>query len=124
MGNSSELKNCLLLNRVQVPHFNYVGDSILGNGTHLGAGVICSNLRLDHAKIPVRLPDKMVDSGLIKLGAMVGDAAEVDCNSVFNPGTILGKRSLVYPSMVFGGYLEAESIVAPQQTSHRVIKRR
>jgi NDP-sugar pyrophosphorylase family protein len=124
VGNSSELKNCMLLNHVQVPHFNYVGDSILGNGVHLGAGVICSNLRLDRTKIPVKLPAGHVDSGLVKLGAMIGDETEVGCNAVLNPGTILGKRSLVYPCMSFGGYLDADAIAAPKQQEVRTIRRR
>ena len=124
VGNSSELKNCMLLNRVQVPHFNYVGDSILGEGVHLGAGVICANLRLDRANVPVKTPSGTVNSGLVKLGAMIGSEAEVGCNSVLNPGTILGKRSLVYPSMCFGGYLEDDSIAAPKQQEIRTIKRR
>ncbi|MCZ6675610.1 MAG: UDP-N-acetylglucosamine diphosphorylase [Verrucomicrobia bacterium] len=123
LGNSSEFKNCLLLDGVQAPHFNYVGDSVLGNGAHLGAGVICSNLRLDHAKVPVMLPSGFVDSKMKKLGALVGDGAEVGCNSVLNPGTILGKRSLVYPSMAFGGFLENDSIAAYKQEV-RIVKRR
>lgn len=124
LGNSCEFKNCLLLENVQAPHFNYVGDSILGNRAHLAAGVICSNLRLDQAEVPVKLRDGIESSGLKKLGALIGDGAEVGCNSVLNPGTIIGKRSLVYPSMAFGGYLEEDSIVAPQPQSPRIVKRR
>jgi UDP-N-acetylglucosamine diphosphorylase / glucose-1-phosphate thymidylyltransferase / UDP-N-acetylgalactosamine diphosphorylase / glucosamine-1-phosphate N-acetyltransferase / galactosamine-1-phosphate N-acetyltransferase len=124
LGNSCEFKNCLLLDRVQVPHFSYVGDSILGNGSHLGAGVICSNLRLDQARVPVKISTGYVESGLKKLGALVGDGAEVGCNTVLNPGTILGKRSLVYPSMSFGGTLDAETIVAPKAQENRYVKRR
>ena len=124
LGNSCEFKNCLLLNDVQAPHFNYVGDSVLGNKAHLAAGVICSNLRLDQAEVPVKLQGGLENSGLTKLGALIGDEAEVGCNSVLNPGTILGRRSLVYPSMAFGGSLEADSIVAPQPQVPRVVKRR
>ncbi|HBR67043.1 MAG TPA: UDP-N-acetylglucosamine diphosphorylase [Opitutae bacterium] len=113
LGNSCEFKNCLLLDDVQVPHFSYVGDSVLGNKVHLAAGVTCSNLRLDQSEVPVQLPDdSRCGSGLRKLGALVGDAAEVGCNSVLNPGSILGRRSLVMPSMAFRGYLKANSIAS------------
>jgi UDP-N-acetylglucosamine diphosphorylase / glucose-1-phosphate thymidylyltransferase / UDP-N-acetylgalactosamine diphosphorylase / glucosamine-1-phosphate N-acetyltransferase / galactosamine-1-phosphate N-acetyltransferase len=105
LGNSCEFKNCLLLDGVQVPHFSYVGDSILGNRAHLGAGVICSNLRLDQKPIVVRAGDVAYETGLRKLGAILGDAAEVGCNAVLNPGAILGRRALVAPTMSFSGYL-------------------
>jgi NDP-sugar pyrophosphorylase family protein len=112
LGNSCEFKNCLLMDGVQVPHFSYVGDSILGNKAHLGAGVTCSNLRLDQSEVPVQMPDgSRCGSGLRKLGALVGDAAEVGCNAVLNPGSILGRRALVMPTMAFRGYL-AENTIA------------
>jgi UDP-N-acetylglucosamine diphosphorylase / glucose-1-phosphate thymidylyltransferase / UDP-N-acetylgalactosamine diphosphorylase / glucosamine-1-phosphate N-acetyltransferase / galactosamine-1-phosphate N-acetyltransferase len=124
LGNSCEFKNCLLLDKVQVPHFSYVGDSVLGNGAHLGAGVICSNLRLDQTEVPVQLPDgSRTTSGLRKLGALVGDAAEVGCNAVLNPGSILGRRALVMPSMAFRGTLGANTIAFtkdPIQTAPRM----
>jgi NDP-sugar pyrophosphorylase family protein len=107
LGNACEFKNCLLLDRAQAPHYNYVGDSVLGNGAHLGAGVICSNLRLDQAEVKVKLPAGPVATGLRKFGAIVGDGAEVGCNAVLNPGTLLGKRSQVMPAIAFGGYLPA-----------------
>jgi len=111
LGNSCEFKNCLLLDGVQVPHFSYVGDSVLGNGAHLGAGVICSNLRLDQANVPVILPDGSKHmTELRKLGALIGDQAEVGCNAVLNPGSILGKRALVMPTMAFCGTLAQNSI--------------
>lgn len=111
LGNSCEFKNCLLLDEVQVPHFSYVGDSVLGNKAHLGAGVICSNLRLDQSEVPVQVPGgQRVFTGMRKLGALVGDAAEVGCNSVLNPGVILGRRALVMPSMAFRGTLGANTI--------------
>ncbi|MBA4136815.1 MAG: UDP-N-acetylglucosamine diphosphorylase [Opitutus sp.] len=110
LGNASEFKNCLLLDGVQAPHYNYVGDSILGNKAHLGAGVICSNLRLDQAEVTVRLPDSVVSTGLRKFGAVLGDAAEVGCNAVLNPGTLLGPRALVMPCTNFGGYLPSATI--------------
>ena len=124
LGNACEFKNSLLLEHVQAPHFNYVGDSVLGNRAHLAAGVICSNLRLDQAEVPVKLKAGVETSGLKKLGALIGDDAEVGCNTVLNPGAILGKRSLVYPSMAFGGCLDADSIVAPQPQTARIVKRR
>lgn len=106
LGNSCEFKNCLLLDGVQVPHFSYVGDSILGNKSHLGAGVICSNLRLDQAPVMVRdFEGKRHNTGMRKLGALVGDNAEVGCNAVLNPGAILGKESLVEPTLSFRGAL-------------------
>ncbi|TVP80284.1 MAG: UDP-N-acetylglucosamine diphosphorylase [Puniceicoccaceae bacterium] len=111
LGNSCEFKNCLLLEGVQVPHFSYVGDSILGNGAHLGAGVICSNLRLDQADISVALPDgSKHPTGLRKLGALIGDRGEIGCNTVLNPGSIVGKRAIIMPSMAFRGNLAANSI--------------
>ncbi len=116
LGNSCEFKNCLLLDGVQVPHFSYVGDSVLGNGAHLGAGAILSNLRLDQKPVTLRLPGGTVDTGLRKFGAILGDGAEVGCNAVLNPGTLLGKRSLVMPSLAFGGFLPAETIAKARQT--------
>ena len=111
LGNACEFKNCLLLDHVQVPHFSYVGDSILGNKAHLGAGVICSNLRLDQTNVFVQMPDgSRLDSGLRKLGALVGDAAEVGCNAVLNPGSILGQRAMVMPTIAFNGYLKEDGI--------------
>ena len=117
LGNSCEFKNCLLLDRVQVPHFSYVGDSVLGNRSHLGAGVICSNLRLDQEEVQVTLPNGLRHgSGLRKLGAIVGDQAEVGCHTVLNPGVILGRRALVMPAMSFRGILSEDSIAFNQET--------
>jgi UDP-N-acetylglucosamine diphosphorylase / glucose-1-phosphate thymidylyltransferase / UDP-N-acetylgalactosamine diphosphorylase / glucosamine-1-phosphate N-acetyltransferase / galactosamine-1-phosphate N-acetyltransferase len=110
LGNSCEFKNSLLLDGVQVPHFSYVGDSILGNRAHLGAGVILSNLRLDQQPIVVRTPERIYETGLRKFGAVLGDAAEVGCNAVLQPGTLLGSRALVMPTLAFGGYLPAATI--------------
>jgi NDP-sugar pyrophosphorylase family protein len=123
LGNSSEFKNCLLMDGVQAPHFNYVGDSILGNGAHLGAGVICSNLRLDQGQIIARLPEGGVETGLRKFGAVLGDKAEVGCNSVLNPGTLLGPRALIAPCTSFGGYLAANTIAHSRQTITTVARR-
>lgn len=110
LGNACEFKNCLLMDGAQVPHFSYVGDSILGNGAHFGAGVICSNLRLDQKFITVRTPETLHETGLRKFGAIVGDRAEVGCNAVLNPGTVLGPRALVMPTVTFSGYLPAATI--------------
>jgi len=123
LGNSSEFKNCVLMDQVQAPHFNYVGDSILGNGAHLGAGVICSNLRLDQGQIVARLPEGAVETGLRKFGAILGDKAEVGCNAVLNPGTLLGPRALIAPCTSFGGYLPANTIARARQTITTVARR-
>ena len=105
LGNSCEFKNSLILDGAQVPHFNYVGDSILGNHSHLGAGAICANLRIDKKNVKVMLEDgRKVDSGLRKIGAIMGDRAEAGCNSVLEPGAILGRRAVVF-SIPFKGYL-------------------
>jgi len=110
LGNACEFKNCLLMDGVQVPHFSYVGDSLLGNRAHLGAGSICSNLRLDQKPIFVRTTEKTFETGLRKFGAILGDEAEVGCNAVLNPGSLLGKRALVAPGTVMTGYLPAGTI--------------
>lgn len=110
LGNACEFKNCVLMDKVQVPHFSYVGDTIMGNHSHFGAGVICSNLRLDQQPIVVRTAEGSFETGLRKFGAIVGDHAEVGCNAVLNPGTLLGPRALVTPTLSFGGYLPAATI--------------
>jgi len=111
LGNACEFKNCLLMDGVSAPHFNYVGDSILGNRAHLGAGVICSNLRLDQEDIVVRTTDASFETGLRKFGAILGDDAEVGCNAVLNPGTLLGPRALVSPAIAVSGHVPAAMIV-------------
>lgn len=116
LGNASEFKNCLLLDGVQAPHYNYVGDSILGNKAHLGAGAICSNLRLDQAQVLVKLPTGTVNTGLRKFGAILGDQAEVGCNAVLNPGTLLGPRALVMPTTSFAGHLPAGMIAGNRRS--------
>lgn len=103
LGNSCEFKNCILMNNVQVPHFSYVGDSILGNNTHLGAGVICSNLRTDQAEIGVEWDGEKFQTGLRKIGVIAGDDVEVGCQSVLNPGSLLGKSSWLHPGVVWAG---------------------
>jgi len=116
LGNSCEFKNCLLMDGVQVPHFSYVGDSILGNGAHLGAGAILSNFRLDQQPIVLRLPDITVETGLRKFGAILGDRTEIGCNAVLQPGTLLGPRALVMPAMAFGGWLPPATIARTRTT--------
>ncbi len=123
LGNACEFKNCLLMDKVQVPHFSYVGDSIMGSGSHFGAGVICSNLRLDQQPIVVRMPDATYETGLKKFGAIVGEMAEVGCNAVLNPGTLLGPRALVMPAMAFTGYLPPATI-AHSRPAIKLIPRR
>ncbi|MGA3006371.1 MAG: UDP-N-acetylglucosamine diphosphorylase [Opitutaceae bacterium] len=123
LGNSCEFKNCLLMDGVQVPHFNYVGDSVLGNGVHLGAGAILSNLRLDRQPVVLRLPEATVETGLRKFGAILGDRAEVGCNAVLQPGTLLGPRALVMPAMAFGGWLPPATIAKTRQTLAMVPRR-
>ncbi len=106
-----------------MPHFSYVGDSILGNRSHLGAGVICSNLRLDQKPVVVRTATGAVDSGLRKFGAILGDEAEAGCNAVLQPGAILGRRALVMPLTPFAGVLPANTI-AGQRAALRLLPRR
>jgi len=123
LGHACEFKNSLLMDGAQVPHFTYVGDSILGCGAHLGAGVVCSNLRLDQKTVIVRLLGKTVDTGLRKFGAIVGERAEVGCNAVLNPGTLLGPRSLVMPTVAFSGYLPPATIARTRGTVSLVPRR-
>jgi len=112
LGNSCEYKNCLLLDGVQTPHYNYVGDSVLGNRAHLGAGAICANLRLDQKPVSVQTPTGRVMTKLRKLGALMGDDAEAGCNAVLQPGAILGKRAAVLPTIAFAGYLPANTLAS------------
>ncbi len=123
LGNACEFKNCVLMDEVEVPHFSYVGDSILGNGAHLGAGVICSNLRLDQQPVVVRAESATFETGLRKFGAIFGDNAEVGCNVVLNPGTVLGRRSLVTPAIAFQGFLP-EATIAHARSLIKFIPRR
>jgi len=111
LGHASEFKHCILLGMAQAPHFNYVGDSIMGWHAHIGAGVILSNFRLDGAMVPVRALGSMekLESGLQKFGALIGDECEIGCNSVLNPGTILGEKSVVLPLSLFSGTWPAKS---------------
>ncbi len=110
VGNSTELKNVILFDNVQVPHYNYVGDSILGYKSHLGAGALTSNVKSDKTPVSVRAGEEKIDTGLKKMGAMVGDWVEVGCNSVLNPGTVIGRGSRVYPLSMVRGLIPAGTI--------------
>ena len=123
VGNSCELKNVLLFNGCQVPHFNYVGDSILGYKAHLGAGVIASNLKSLPGNVTVEMNGQPFDTGLRKFGALLGDGAEVGCNAVLNPGSILGRGALIYPGVNWRGYLPA-NMIAKNKAAMEVVVRR
>ncbi len=110
VGNSTELKNVILFDGVQVPHYNYVGDSILGYKAHMGAGSITSNVKSDKKLITIKAPDMPIDTGIKKIGAFLGDGVEVGCGSVLNPGTIVGKNSNIYPLSSVRGFVPAGSI--------------
>ena len=110
VGNSTELKNVLLFNKVQVPHYNYVGDSILGYKAHMGAGSITSNVKSDKTLVTILTANAKVETGLKKMGAILGDHVEVGCNSVLNPGSVVGKNSNIYPLSMVRGYVPANAI--------------
>ena len=111
VGNSCELKNCILFDSVQVPHFNYVGDSILGYKSHMGAGAITSNVKSDKTNVVVRAGEERIATGMRKFGAMLGDFVEVGCNCVLNPGTIIGRHCSVYPLTSVRGVIPEGHIV-------------
>ena len=110
VGNSVELKNVVLFDKVQVPHYNYVGDSILGYKAHMGAGSITSNVKSDKTLVTVRTGDALLESGLKKFGAILGDGVEVGCNSVLNPGSVIGRNSNIYPLSMVRGHVAENSI--------------
>jgi NDP-sugar pyrophosphorylase family protein len=114
VGNSTELKNVILFNKVQVPHYNYVGDSILGFKAHMGAGSITSNVKSDKTLVSVKYNGDSIQTGLKKIGAMLGDNVEVGCNSVLNPGTVVGRNAHIYPLSMVRGYVPANSIYKNQ----------
>ncbi len=121
VGNSTELKNVVLFNKVQVPHYNYVGDSVLGFKAHMGAGSITSNVKSDKTLVAVKGADFSIETGLKKMGAMLGDYVEVGCNSVLNPGTVVGRRTSIYPTSMVRGVIPADSIY---KKSTEITKRR
>lgn len=110
IGNSSELKNCVLLDKVQVPHYNYVGDSVLGNRAHMGAGAVCSNLKSDGKAVVIHA-DVDYETGLRKIGGILADGADVGCGCILNPGTVIGKNTSVYPLTALRGVYPENSIV-------------
>lgn len=120
IGNSSELKNCVLLDKVQVPHYNYVGDSVLGNHAHMGAGSICSNLKSDGKAVVIH-GDADYETGLRKIGAILADNADIGCGCVLNPGTIVGKNTSVYPLTSLRGVFPADCIV---KTAENIVVRK
>lgn len=119
IGNSTELKNCVLLNAVQAPHYNYIGDSILGNKAHTGAGVILSNLKADKKDVVIH-GESDIKTGLKKLGGILGDGADIGCGTVLNPGTVIGKNTSVYPLSFLRGVYPADCIV---KSNNNVVKR-
>jgi len=123
VGNSVELKHCVLFNQCQVPHFNYVGDSILGHKAHLGAGSILSNVKLDNQNVWVNFEGVPIDTGLRKFGALLGDNAEIGCNAVLNPGSIIGRDSIVYPNVSWRGILPRNSIAKHVDPPTVVVRR-
>ena len=114
VGNSTELKNVILFNKVQVPHYNYVGDSILGFKAHMGAGSITSNVKSDKKLVVVKTPEEKIETGMKKFGAMLGDKVEVGCGTVLNPGSVVGKNTNIYPLSMVRGYVPANSIYKKQ----------
>jgi NDP-sugar pyrophosphorylase family protein len=123
IGNSCEFKNSLLFNGCQVPHFSYVGDSILGYKAHLGAGVILSNIKLVQGNVTVEKDGIPYDTGLRKFGALIGDNADVGCNAVINPGSIIGRGSAIYPLVSWRGILPANMIVKNKAGQDVIVKR-
>ena len=110
VGNSTELKNVILFNKVQVPHYNYVGDSILGYKAHMGAGSITSNVKSDKKLVVIKNREEKIETGIKKIGAMLGDEVEVGCNSVLNPGTVIGRNTNIYPLSSVRGVIKENSI--------------
>ena len=120
IGNSSELKNCILLDKVQVPHYNYIGDSVLGNHAHMGAGSICSNLKSDGKPVVIH-GDTEYQTGLRTIGGILADGADVGCGCVLNPGTVIGKHTSVYPLTALRGVYPADCIV---KSADNIVQRR
>jgi NDP-sugar pyrophosphorylase family protein len=123
IGNSCEFKNSIIFDEAQVPHFNYVGDSILGYKAHLGAGVILSNVKLDHTEINVAAPQGNIATGLTKFGAIIGDRTEIGCNAVINPGSVIGIDCIIYPGVYFRCVL-AENRVVKLRQELQILERR
>ena len=111
MGNSAEIKNAVIFDNVQVPHYNYVGDSVLGTHSHFGAGAVTSNVKSDRTLVTVKGDGEQIETGLKKFGAMVGDWAEIGCNAVLCPGTVIGRNTTVYPLVCVRGLIPSSHIV-------------
>ena len=111
IGNSTEIKNAIIFDEAQLPHYNYVGDSIIGHKAHMGAGAVISNFKLDHKPIKIRSGDEVLETGLRKMGAILGDFAEVGCGSVIFPGSIIGRRAMIYPLTPVRGVIPADTII-------------
>lgn len=123
LGNSCEFKNCILFDECQVPHFSYVGDAILGHKVHLGAGVILSNVRLDRGEVIVRQGGERIATGLRKFSAVIGDATEIGCNAVINPGSVIGRRCVIHPLASFSGVLPADTVWKARQQGEAVARK-
>jgi UDP-N-acetylglucosamine diphosphorylase / glucose-1-phosphate thymidylyltransferase / UDP-N-acetylgalactosamine diphosphorylase / glucosamine-1-phosphate N-acetyltransferase / galactosamine-1-phosphate N-acetyltransferase len=123
IGNATELKNALLFNGAQAPHYNYLGDSILGHKAHTGAGVICSNLKALPGNVTIMVNGVPLDTGLRKFGALIGDGAEVGCNSVLNPGSIVGRNAIIYPNVNWRGFLPAGHLAKNKAGIEVVVRR-
>ena len=124
VGNASEVKNALLFNEAVAPHFNYIGDSILGYRAHLGAGVKISNVKLVPENVTVDINGRPFDTGLRKFGAVIGDHVEIGCNCVLNPGSIIGRHSILYPNVLWRGVCPADSLVKLRQEQQVVLRRK
>ena len=124
VGNSSEIKNSILFNEAKVPHFNYVGDSIMGYKAHLGAGAITSNVKSDSSYIKIKLGGKNYETNMKKIGSIIGDNVEVGCNAVLSPGTIIGRNTNIYPLTMVRGEIEEDKIVKSQDNIVGKIKRK
>jgi len=123
VGNSTELKNVILFDVVQVPHYNYVGDSILGYRSHMGAGAITSNVKADHSAVSVTIGDTRIGTGLRKFGAIIGDSVEIGCNSVLNPGCVIGPGTMIYPLSMVRGFVPGGMIYKEQGELARILDR-
>ncbi|MCR5655765.1 MAG: UDP-N-acetylglucosamine pyrophosphorylase [Lachnospiraceae bacterium] len=121
VGNSCEVKNSLLFDEAEVPHFNYIGDSVLGYKAHMGAGSITSNLKNDKSNVEVKFPLGELETGLRKFGAIVGDGVQVGCNTVLNPGCVIGRNTRIYPCLSIRGWVEEESLVKSKDEIVKVI---
>lgn len=117
IGHATEIKHSILLNRAYAPHFNYIGDSILGNNVNLGAGFVCANYRLDSGEVRVYFHGEKIESGVNKFGIILGDGSHLGCNGVSNPGTLIGKGSVSYPCINFGGVFGPSSVISNQSDS-------